>query len=380
MNILHVFPDDKFFDRVSSTFDQIAGIKNIYVFYTSDKKYQFKYIKSYEKVRIETNRQKYLKLFSDQDIDIIFLHSLSNYYYEFVLKADSSKIIIWWAWGYELYQTNLIKLDLYKPLTKKAISKLQNQKSQSEESIESVLKMLLNKTKMILRLKRNSFIRSKVFSKIDYFIPVLPIEYDLISKNKYFNAKLLMERGVFRDIDESKFSLYVPSAEGNILLGNSATFTNNHLDIIGQLKDVNIQNRKIIVPLNYGVNKYAELIKNNVDSRYHLLTDYLEYSDYEKLVGTCSYAIFGPIRQQSMSNINMCFFKGIKIFLYSDSLIYKQLKRDGYKVFSIEMDLNEEELRTPLSYNDMIHNQEVKRSITKKNGFKGLNESLQNLA
>lgn len=212
------------------------------------------------------------------------------------------------------------------------------------------------------------------------FIPVFPIEYDLIKENNFFNAKLFMERGVFRDFDESLLSHEVPSSDGNILLGNSATFTNNHIDIIELLKDLKIQNRKIIVPLSYGEKKYSEFIKSKVDDKYQILENFLLFSEYEKLISSCSYAISGAIRQQSIGNINMCLLKGVKVFLYSNSLIYKQLKRDGYIVFSIEEDLNEKELITPLSYDDMIHNQNVFRVISERNGLKKLNESFDKIA
>lgn len=48
MNILHVFPGDKFFDIVSSSFYMIEGISNLYIFYSEDPNYQFKRIKSYQ--------------------------------------------------------------------------------------------------------------------------------------------------------------------------------------------------------------------------------------------------------------------------------------------------------------------------------------------
>lgn len=377
MNVLHVFPDEKFFDGVSNTFDKVEGITNHYIFYTPDRNYKFKFIRSQQKIRIETNKKEYYKCFSDKSIDVIFFHSLSNYYYELVLKADSKKVIIWWSWGYDLYQTNLINLELFKPLTKKSIKTLNKVGLNINESIITrVIKHLRIKN----LLRRNTKIRSKVISRINYFIPVFPIEYDLIKENNFFNAQLFMERGVFRDFDESLLSHEVPSSDGNILLGNSATFTNNHIDIIELLKYLKIQNRKIIVPLSYGEKKYSEFIKTKVDDRYQILENFLMFSEYEKLISSCSYALSGAIRQQSIGNINMCLLKGIKVFLYSNSLIYKQLKRDGYIVFSIDEDLNEKELTTPLSYNDMIHNQNIFRLISEKNGLKKLNESFDKIA
>ena len=38
----------------------------------------------------------------------------------------------------------------------------------------------------------------------------------------------------------------------NILIGNSRSYANNHLEIFSILSKFNIANRKVIVPLSYG--------------------------------------------------------------------------------------------------------------------------------
>ena len=35
LKILHVFTDDKFFDHISSVFDKIEGVNNLYVFFSN---------------------------------------------------------------------------------------------------------------------------------------------------------------------------------------------------------------------------------------------------------------------------------------------------------------------------------------------------------
>ena len=50
-----------------------------------------------------------------------------------------------------------------------------------------------------------------------------------------------------------------------------------------------------------------------------------------------------------MGNINFCFERGIKIYLYSDSIMYKQLKDLGFIVYTIDFDLNSKSLNQVLS-------------------------------
>ena len=52
----------------------------------------------------------------------------------------------------------------------------------------------------------------------------------------------------------------------------------------------------------------------------------------------------------------MCLRRSIKIFLYKDSLIYRQLKEWGYIVYTIDEDLTEESLKTVLPKEIAFHN------------------------
>ena len=42
----------------------------------------------------------------------------------------------------------------------------------------------------------------------------------------------------------------------------------------------------------------------------------------------------------------MCFIYGVKVFLYKDGILYKQFIKDGFKVFSIEKELDTKNLET----------------------------------
>jgi hypothetical protein len=77
---------------------------------------------------------------------------------------------------------------------------------------------------------------------------------------------------------------------------------------------------------------------------------------YFELLASVSHAIFGVIRQQAMGNIDFCLKNGVKIFLFQDSIVYKELIDQGYKVFSIEDDLTTDNLDLPLSKSDAYWN------------------------
>jgi len=367
LKILHVFPDDKFFDGISSLFDEIDGVINLYVFYTKNPNYKFKYTKSYSKIRFESDIKNYLSLFKDPNIDVIFYHSLSPTYYKYVKYTDEKKINIWWCWGYDIYSTGIVDIDIHMPLTLK-VKNLIERTSTIKNRTKNYAKTLLNFIKLNFNFDMRSLRYRKALSKIDYVITVLPIEFDLISKNKYFKGFRFKERGSFRDYEDSMISNIISIETGNILFGNSASFDNNHVDILNIFENIYINNT-IIMPLSYGNKRYAEILKNKSDSRYLILDSFLNNTEYEKIITSCSYAVFGHLRQSAMGNINLCLRNGLKVFLYEKSLIYKQLIKDGYIIYTIDFDLNEKELSNPLTSEQIKHNQNVYKSILGMNSF-----------
>ena len=209
-----------------------------------------------------------------------------------------------------------------------------------------------------LRLPYMTIIRRKILARVDYFSPVFPIEYRLMQRIRYFKAKpfLFGGPGIVEQLAYSRIS-----SPKNILIGNSLTYTNNHMDIFSKIRLYQLDNQKYIIPINYGTAYNADYkkFKNKAslpEDRTIWLDDFLPYERYRVLMGSISHAIFGHMRQQSLGNINMCLQRSVKLFLYKDSLIYRQLKEWGYVVYTIEEDLTEKSLKTVLSEEIAFHN------------------------
>ena len=355
--ILHVFDDEKFFDATSRFFDTLNNVSNKYYFYTPNKNYTFQRIKSIEKITIFNDYNKYRNQFSSNEVDIIYFHSLYPNKYKLFNHISDDKIVIWWCFGAEIYYgykglKPLIDLNLYKPLTSKVIKE--------EEKHLSYKKKLKEFFKQILSFH---FVKeqNKVLNRIDYFSPVLPIEYELMKSNPNFHAKPFMLN--------SGPGLYTPKPlptnrkAHNILIGNSLTYTNNHLDIFDILNHIQITpNRNYIIPISYGLDfsKNKEFLKSSLQTKQVIwLEDFIPFKEYISYLDSITHAVFGQIRQQAIGNINFCFERGIKIYLYSDSIIYKQFKKMGYIVYTIENDLTSDSLNEVLDEKSAKHNYEL---------------------
>lgn len=374
LTILHVFPDEKFFDPISITYDHQDGIINLYYLYTPNKDYKFKFIKLTDKVTIINDKKEYLDLFSSEDIDVILFHSLRKAFLDLFKYIDKKKIVIWWSWGGDIYNRifedvkPLISWNLYKPITNQYFQENNANSQQQRKTI-----------RQRLRLIKHKYIIWKIIRRVDLFIPCIPIDYKLLKKQcKFFHANIFSHPGLLKE-----FKFVCHEEPKNILIGNSFTYTNNHLDIFERIYNYTIDDgRKYVIPVNYG---WGKPFGNNPDNLIALcklksnttvwLKDYIERDKYFELFNNITHAIFGVLRQQALANIYSCLRNGIKVYLYKDSLVAKQLKEDGFIFFTIDDDLTEESLSKCLSYDDAFHNYQL---MVNRNKNKASQSFLQN--
>lgn len=344
--VLHITPDNKFFDSVYSLWEKKESYENKAI-YIGDINHQFKYIKKTDKVKVLCDRKKIIDYLRTEIYDIVFFHSLPIRLYQYVLKIPRNKVIIWWGWGYDLYSAPsglciepMIRLNLFKPETKRYMD--------TRPCDMSELKRRLFRFCITPIIK---YLRQRVLQRIDYFQPVLKTEYDKLLENKYFKAKeFYYGIGWAYDLEPCK------NSKGNILLGNSASPTNNHLDILPIVHAHKQKEQKIIMPLSYGDEKYRDWLSVQInDNDVIQVLDFMPKDEYFKYLDNCSYAVFGTIRQMAMGNINYAIRKGIKVFLYKDSLVYKNHKELGFVVYTIE-DINDTSFMTPLTQEEIAQN------------------------
>lgn len=357
IKILHIFLDDKFFDSVSTFFDSLKNVENYYYFYSKDKLH-FKYIKQTDKIKVLYNEKEYINTISQLSMDIVYLHSLSPTFYKYVLSLPKECKIIWWAWGYDLYYNwrgckPFITLPLYKEKTNHYIQRKGN-------TLAYKIKHILRKIKNTITYLSDIRVRNRVLLRIDYFTPVIDTEFELMKTNSNFNARPFMLRRGPGGLNNINFEPVLHDKSMNILVGNSLTLTNNHLDVWEYIKDCSrYENQEYIFPVSYGNEMDIKLLKSVIKGdNIRWLEDFMPISEYKQLQNSVTHAVLGVIRQQAMGNIFKLLGSGVKVFLFKDSIVYKYLKEKGYIVFCIE-DISKDSFLEPLSHEDAITNYKI---------------------
>jgi len=293
-------------------------------------KVNFKYIKAKESVRLIA-KKNILNLLKEENYDVVILHSLDSMPYDIIASIPKKIKVLWLAWGYDLYGENkVVQIDQYKPFTKAAIK------------TDSIALKLKKQLKKLLDLEQDGKYASAV-NRIDFFSGCLPAEYNLCTGCSFFQAKQVD----FRYQGPNEFVKDFCFSEGeNILIGNSANPTGNHLDILPYFEGIDIGCRKIVVPLSYaGPEYYIAKVKEAYFKRFGtsciFLDGFMPIEEYSVLIDSCNIGIFYHERQQALGNINFILKRGGKVFLSETSVVYKEYKSKGCNIYALQKDLNQ---------------------------------------
>jgi len=357
--ILHVVDDEKFIDQ-AYFYSQITKSTIDHKFIVISESKKLKYI---SKTPVEI-LSKFLV------INPFFIWRLTKYDAVIIHKLDFLKLLLiffsskkvnftWIGLGVDYYRfivdnPNDLLLTHTKELTK-----------YDERS----------KIRLFLKKKfYTGFFGKKAIQKIRNFAPVLSSEFQLFrNTNNWYKGKFVnfnYGSGIGKKKNFFKNKVILGS---NILIGNSATYENNHVDFFLKIKDFDLAQRKIICPLSYGRGEYrSKVIEAGVENfgkNFEELTDFIPYDEYVKKISTCSIVVMNHKRQQALGNIMLMVGMGAKVYLREENPVFSFLENLGVKLFSIEQITGELDFFTPLSIDDIGKNKNTIKNRYKEGVF-----------
>jgi hypothetical protein len=363
--ILHLVFDGILFDRVYSRFEQMQNYENTYLLGDTNPDNEIKYITNREKVIKVNSLDAWGKIVNDEKIDIIYMHGLWPDYLKAIDYIRDHVKVMWWCYGMEIYENcfgyaPLMQMKIYKPLT---FNYILGKCSSFRSRMGTYIMYNHPKFSVSIRNIKDSLLgrpnkMKQMLSRIDYAFTPLPIELDELKKrHRYIKADPFRLSGTI-----IKMPITPHKNTGHVLLEHSANISNNHLDVIRAMKSIDVSSRIIHVPLNYGPDDMKELVKANAkfeNADVDFIEDIMPLENYKSLISECSHAVFGMMRQSGLGNIYLCLRNGVKLFFFKDSMLYKHFKSQGYYVYSIEEDMTDEAIKTPLTTEENVHNYEL---------------------
>ncbi|WDF46960.1 TDP-N-acetylfucosamine:lipid II N-acetylfucosaminyltransferase [Chryseobacterium sp. KACC 21268] len=346
--ILHIVTDDKFGKFVYQEFSQTENVTNEYLFISESEQpvfINFPYQHYWNGADIYLERL----MEAINRYQIVVIHFLNKNARRIISKLNPEIKVVWIGWGGDYYWLidTLPKFSLYGRQTAKYLNAKNSYFTRKLKKISRILKV-------------------KALQRIDYFSPVLESEYDMIKIN-YPNFRPNYIAWNYGNLQDNYIAGYedFKITDKNLLIGNSATPTNNHLDIFERLENGNTINffDKIFIPLSYGNKDYKKFIieqsETRLGNKVNVIPDFLPYEQYMEILQQCDNVIMGHIRQQAMGNIIALLYLGAKIYFQKESVVYKDLISKGYNVFTIA-DLKDENLvKNPLNSNIIAVHREL---------------------
>lgn len=130
-----------------------------------------------------------------------------------------------------------------------------------------------------------------------------------------------------------------------ILIGNSATASNRHLDVFNILKDKQLENVRLYCPLSYGDDEYRDKIYQNgrllLGERFAPIIKFMQFEEYIRFLATMDVGIFYNDRQQALGNIIYMLLLGKKVYLREGTTVWENFNNIGLKVFPCSSLVNE---------------------------------------
>lgn len=107
-----------------------------------------------------------------------------------------------------------------------------------------------------------------------------------------------------------------------MLVGNSASRTNLHEDILRRLSTYKDHDIEVVVPLSYGDARYAEEVcrlgESLLGPKFKPLLNWMSPEDYAALLDSVDLGIFNQLRQQALGNISYLIQAGKHVFVRRD--------------------------------------------------------------
>lgn len=351
--LLHLFDDEKVVNRTIELFNKALPGKNIYICF----------INGAPRLVKATNNLYFYKDGSEfqsdilEDVDKVIIHFLSYKKIKFIQQFLSHPIPCYWnIWGGDLYNGILSYRGYpiyYEP-------RFLGYKSLIYKVLQ-IIKVIPPKQQEIL-----NFIKERV----THFVS--NSDYDIAKQYIGNYIKGVQVTGFrYYSIDTILGPLIEKTVNGNVvLLGNSASYTNNHSYAIKIMSKLNLKGKRIVVPLSYGGS--SQYIRHIVKQGYNIwgtsftpLLEFLPLDEYNLLMTTAEVCIFPSWRQEAFGNIVIALYLGAKVFLSERSSLVKYFKSIGVVVYTIEQ-MGQADIDTPLS-NDM-------KNMNRKILFEMLNE------
>ncbi|MBN1181562.1 MAG: TDP-N-acetylfucosamine:lipid II N-acetylfucosaminyltransferase [Bacteroidales bacterium] len=366
ISILHLASDEKFINAANYIFEEAFPGCNEFIIPRGKFKRDLIHVKKQKNVRIVRHGRGLIKSLAakTRHYDCVMLHGITGFNSSVFLAAKEKHKFVGILWGAELYtDENFPGNGLYGEFT--ASLNIRQADSSFKEKIKNIIRPLLYGNPVDA-----DDVTKSAAARLSYLSSFHEEEFELFKGKQLISPHCQFIPFNYYPLEYITKGYEQSFVNGNnILLGNSATPTNNHLEAFRKLEEFNLGDRRIIVPLSYGNRFYADHIQSKgiefFNGNLKALRDFLPLYEYTSVIQSCGIVIMNHYRQQGMGNINLMLWLGSKVYLNESNTYYQYLKRIGIRVFSIEKELVKQNIHalSNLSDPEILENRNILKKV-----------------
>lgn len=366
MKILHLITDHQVIERTLGIYEEVfPGCNEAIVFHASDK--PFKRLNNDYTGRVVNygNMKDFVRNYDFTNVTHVISHYMSMDKIDFIKLIPNNIHVCWEIYGFDLYHQFLESLGYNNHYTDPI---LYGKYPFLRKYFGSILKVLSTSKNLIIGKHKTYQLDCQKRKQFKYIC-------DRINSIQYccgYDAKYVRDYAK-RDIPSYEIFNYsldevlgelkdVEFFDGkDVLIGNSASFSNNHLYVLQYLRKIDLPDEiKIIMPLSYGGNiKYADDVETTYRQYYKkqlmTLRSYIPLHEYNKMFLRLKTMFLPAWRQEQQGTAIMGFYFGVKVFMAERNPLYKWFVDLGFIVFPMEKMTNED-FTAPLSLEEKKKN------------------------
>lgn len=337
MRILHLVDDWVFTDGPVNVFKGFDVENRFVVLRQTDDK-TLRRVKSPDVEVVQVGTSEYKGLLDSGKWDLVWVYNLVPAKAKLVSALGKSVPVVW-----SVYGVDYIKYSghwLYGWRTTRQFMKLASARTVAT----TIAKCLAGRLGISRFLP---FWDCQFFNRVNYFSCVVPEEESWIrgavgrrKSVKRVNFHFCSREGA----DRALYPLVNLSAK-RVWVGNSATLSNNHLDIFSAISKTASNNEYCIVsPLSYsydvGADKLVQVVTTAgirfFGDRFSAINEIIPRVNYIRIMSSCSVFVFGVRRQQAGGNTYIALRCGGCVFLDRRNPVYEHYRKMGVVVYPLE--------------------------------------------
>lgn len=329
LKIIHIGPDSQFIQFISGVFEAAAPGSNRYLVTgaSAASSLRFPVHAGAVSILVPGKRGAASIPLHVRSCDMIIAHSMGPHGVAAFLSSPRKTVRVWSGWGFDYYGDDRNpNAGLVSPATNALMNDATLTENRQSE-INNIAKQVI------------SYARKIAAKRTDYFSAPIPSDFDIF-KRRFGDFSGAYAQINYGSVADTFAQGLTTGHESNILVGNSASQTNNHIEIFNMLAKHDLGSRKIIVPLSYGDPAYRRNLitrgKEILGDAFMPLVDFLPLDQYCSIVASCNVVVMNHLRQQALGNIGAALYQGAHVFLDPINPVYQFFRAKGAFVHSTQ--------------------------------------------